>query len=177
MSVPTDPPDEPPTPSSDRPLNRRQLLILAAAVAAGCSDREEATRLSAEAKGGASTRPATSPTTAPSAAVLDENIFDLGPLDNYDAEKVYADYRDDGFFVIRRDGQIFALSAVCTHRGCLVSSRSDGSFKCYCHGSDFSPSGEVLSGPAERDLPRLAVKLDDRRHVLVDTDRQLEDTA
>jgi len=46
-------------------------------------------------------------------------------------------------------GEFKAFSAVCTHQGCLVSSVSDGTINCDCHGSTFSmETGEPESGPA-----------------------------
>ena len=160
-------------PRDGRPLSRRRLLALAAATAAvavaGCGDRE-----TAETSAKTANRPATSPATNPAA---DESVFDAGPLDDFGEAKVYGAHRDDGFFVIRRGGELTALSSVCTHKGCLVSPQSDGSYKCKCHGSLFSPEGRVLKGPAKRDLPRLAVKLGDGRRVLVDVDRELENPA
>jgi glycine/D-amino acid oxidase-like deaminating enzyme/nitrite reductase/ring-hydroxylating ferredoxin subunit len=55
-------------------------------------------------------------------------------------------YRDD-------DGQLSAVSAVCTHMGCLVSfNRAERSWDCPCHGSRFAADGTVLEGPAVDDL-------------------------
>ena len=170
-----------PADTPDLPLNRRQLLALAAvtataALASGCDDPGETKPK--DDVGSSSTRPTTAPTSAPTGGEADGSVFDAGSLDKFDAVKVYGEHRDDGFFVIRReDGEVVALSAVCTHKGCLVSPEADGSFKCFCHGSLFSPQGKVLKGPAERDLPRLAMKLDETRRVLVDTDRKLEPPA
>lgn len=50
-------------------------------------------------------------------------------------------------------GDIRAFSAICTHRGCTVSSVADGTINCPCHGSTFSSSdGSVVQGPAQEPL-------------------------
>jgi glycine/D-amino acid oxidase-like deaminating enzyme/nitrite reductase/ring-hydroxylating ferredoxin subunit len=47
------------------------------------------------------------------------------------------------------NGELSALSAVCTHLGCLVRwNTSDKSWDCPCHGSRFDPHGRILNGPA-----------------------------
>ncbi|WP_049928017.1 FAD-dependent oxidoreductase [Halopiger goleimassiliensis] len=51
------------------------------------------------------------------------------------------------------DGEVHAVSAVCSHMGCLVEwNDAEASWDCPCHGSRFSPDGEVLEGPANEDL-------------------------
>ncbi len=62
-------------------------------------------------------------------------------------EKV-AGFRDD-------DGALHAVSPVCTHLGCQLNWNSgDRSWDCPCHGSRFSPDGEILHGPAVKPLER-----------------------
>jgi glycine/D-amino acid oxidase-like deaminating enzyme len=47
------------------------------------------------------------------------------------------------------DGWLHAVSAKCTHLGCVVSWNSaENSWDCPCHGSRFDLNGEVLHGPA-----------------------------
>lgn len=58
------------------------------------------------------------------------------------------------------DGVIEARSAVCTHAGCVVHWNSyERCWDCPCHGSQFSPDGDVLCGPAA--TPLAAVSLED----------------
>lgn len=50
--------------------------------------------------------------------------------------------------------EIKALTAVCTHQGCLVDlfSTSENNFGCPCHGSKFNLNGGVAQGPADAPL-------------------------
>ena len=85
-------------------------------------------------------------------------------------DDVYTEHRDDGFFVVRRDKQLFALSSVCTHKGCKVRVADDLSFFCKCHKSTFDKDGRVTKGPAKRDLPRIPVATDEQGYLHVALD-------
>jgi glycine/D-amino acid oxidase-like deaminating enzyme/nitrite reductase/ring-hydroxylating ferredoxin subunit len=62
-----------------------------------------------------------------------------------DGDNVAA-FKDEG-------GQVHAVSAVCTHMGCLVGwNETDRTWDCPCHGSRFELSGEVIHGPATQPL-------------------------
>jgi menaquinol-cytochrome c reductase iron-sulfur subunit len=67
---------------------------------------------------------------------------------------------------VRRNGEaIEAVSAVCTHTGCLVQRLNQG-FACPCHRSDFDEEGKPLSGPAPRPLDRLETKVEGEKLML-----------
>jgi glycine/D-amino acid oxidase-like deaminating enzyme/nitrite reductase/ring-hydroxylating ferredoxin subunit len=55
-------------------------------------------------------------------------------------------YRDD-------DGKVHAVSARCTHLGCLVHfNDAERAWECPCHGSRFAVDGAVIQGPANHPL-------------------------
>ncbi len=57
-----------------------------------------------------------------------------------------------------KSGEYIALSAVCTHLGCVVQWQAEkGEFLCPCHGGRFSSTGSVLGGPPPRPLESLPV--------------------
>ena len=61
-------------------------------------------------------------------------------------------HRDD-------DGRLHALSARCTHLGCIVDwNGAERSWDCPCHGSRFDVDGSVLSGPAVAGLERRTIE-------------------
>jgi Rieske Fe-S protein len=50
-------------------------------------------------------------------------------------------------------GKRRAVSALCTHMGCVVNwNNAESSWDCPCHGSRFAPDGTVVHGPATKDL-------------------------
>jgi Rieske Fe-S protein len=58
------------------------------------------------------------------------------------------------------EGQVKALSGVCTHLGCVVEFVPEQSiFHCNCHGSVFGLDGRNISGPAPRPLESFRVEL------------------
>ncbi len=55
--------------------------------------------------------------------------------------------------VRKSGGALIALSAVCTHLGCVVQWQQDKEqFLCPCHGGQFTADGTVIAGPPPRPL-------------------------
>ena len=78
-----------------------------------------------------------------------------GRVLDVDGEKV-AVYKDPS-------GQLHGVSPVCTHARCLVQwDAADTAWGCPCHGARFSPTGQVLRGPAKKDLAPRPLPVVDR---------------
>lgn len=55
-------------------------------------------------------------------------------------------------------GDIVAMSAICTHKGCTVAPQGS-QLECPCHGSTYDLTGEDTGGPAPSPLPRIPVQV------------------
>lgn len=52
-----------------------------------------------------------------------------------------------------KNNQLHFVSAVCTHMKCIVAwNNAEQTWDCPCHGSRFTPKGEVIEGPATINL-------------------------
>jgi cytochrome b6-f complex iron-sulfur subunit len=69
----------------------------------------------------------------------------------------FFEYRGKPAVVLQaKPGEYAALTAVCTHLGCVVQwQEGKGEFLCPCHGGRFSAAGAVLGGPPPRPLETL----------------------
>lgn len=133
-------------------MDRREFLISGSAVACACL---------------------LCPYTAQAAKDAPEPV-DLGPLaDLTDAEITDRWAEGDGFFLIRRDNRLYALSAYCTHKRVRLTVR-DEKLKCARHGSIFNLVGDATKGPAKKPLTRLGIRRDDRGHVIVDRSKKFK---
>jgi cytochrome b6-f complex iron-sulfur subunit len=64
------------------------------------------------------------------------------------------------FWMAQTDSGFVAISAVCTHLGCLFDwNTANGRFECPCHGSKFTLGGKYIEGPAPRNLDQFAVSV------------------
>jgi cytochrome b6-f complex iron-sulfur subunit len=93
------------------------------------------------------------------------------------------DYAKDGVFdklastkkilIARENGKIFAMTAVCPHKGSIVKLSSNGQMlECPKHHSQFKFDGEVTKGPARAALFRLGISQNADGHILVDPNKK-----
>lgn len=101
-----------------------------------------------------------------------------GPLSQFssmapgDVNTDFKPVKPSGFWIIREEDRIAALSIICTHLGCIPSwLPNDRKFKCPCHGSGFKQNGTNFEGPAPRPLERFKIYLDGDQ-VIVDRSRK-----
>jgi len=67
---------------------------------------------------------------------------------------------DQQVYIVRTEGGFYAVSAVCTHLGCITQWKPDlNQIACPCHGSKFNPEGTKIEGPAPRPLPHFQISL------------------
>jgi cytochrome b6-f complex iron-sulfur subunit len=95
-------------------------------------------------------------------------IVSVGRPERYTVGSVTLDPRF-GIFVVRAAEGFYALSAVCTHLGCLSTWKADADvIACPCHGSTFQRDGTAIAGPAPAPLPWLKMWFGDDGHLMVD---------
>jgi glycine/D-amino acid oxidase-like deaminating enzyme/nitrite reductase/ring-hydroxylating ferredoxin subunit len=74
-----------------------------------------------------------------------------GKVVKYEGESL-ALYKDE-------DGVLHAVNPACTHVKCSVGwNAAEKSWDCPCHGARYSVDGEVLTGPASRDLEKIEIR-------------------
>jgi menaquinol-cytochrome c reductase iron-sulfur subunit len=105
-------------------------------------------------------------------------VADLAELGKSGPEEVvFRRRRKDGWKVVNEktsawvhrvsDKEVVAFAPTCTHLGCAFHwEAATKTYICPCHTSAFSPSGEVLDGPASRPLDRYEVKVEDGKLLL-----------
>lgn len=107
--------------------------------------------------------------------VLDESsrVFRVGELEKYPfGSRTVIEGR--GVEIVREKDGFHAISLVCTHLGCLlkpVDNDPGVGYACPCHGSTFTLAGEVLGGPAPKNLPWYEMYLDQTGTLMVDASK------
>ncbi len=76
-------------------------------------------------------------------------------------------------YVFADEEGIYAMSATCTHLGCVVV-REQERFTCPCHGSRYDERGKVLTGPAPKSLDWYEVRTQPSGRLVVDRGRSVK---
>jgi Rieske Fe-S protein len=68
----------------------------------------------------------------------------------------------DAILFKTKDEKVYALSRICTHEGCSVDfDFAQNKLICPCHGAEYeSGAGNALSGPTQRALKKITVKIE-----------------
>jgi cytochrome b6-f complex iron-sulfur subunit len=107
--------------------------------------------------------------------------FKIGLPGDYPPGQVETKYKQKyGVWIVngeyRGRQQIFVLSTVCTHLGCITLWQEERRrFKCPCHGSGFYPDGINFEGPASRPLERFAIRIADDGQLEIDLSRVFQE--
>jgi len=94
--------------------------------------------------------------------------FRAGAPDLYPTNSV-SFLQDQQVYIVRTADGFYAVSAVCTHLGCITQWKPEAQIiACPCHGSKFKRDGTKIEGPAPRPLPHFSVTLTPDGELLVD---------
>ena len=96
--------------------------------------------------------------------------FKAGYPDDYPTGSVSTIWvKEQRVWIVRDEGGIYAISALCTHLGCTPRwLDAENKFKCPCHGSGFTSEGVNFEGPAPRPLERVQITLAEDGQILID---------
>ena len=99
-------------------------------------------------------------------------VYKAGPVESFDRDGHFDVLLKQGELYIFREGKkLTAMSAVCTHRQCIVRPQKPdavGDLECPCHGSTFAADGALLGGQATSSLEHFGISVVDGQ-VVVDT--------
>ena len=76
-----------------------------------------------------------------------------------EGEAKFFEYAGSSAVLVKtKGGDLIALSAVCTHLGCIVQwEKEKQDFLCPCHGGHYAADGTVVSGPPPRPLAKIPI--------------------
>jgi nitrite reductase/ring-hydroxylating ferredoxin subunit len=103
----------------------------------------------------------------------------VGPLKDFAQDGIVDKWaKTHGFFLVRKEGKLYATSSICSHKQTahLAAKPADHQFTCAAHGSRFSLDGMVIKGPAKRALPRYGISIGDDGTIIVDPSKRFDET-
>lgn len=110
---------------------------------------------------------------APNVLYEPSPITNAGKPEQYPPGSVTQDLTS-GLYIVHGPEGIYAMSATCTHLGCLTAWKPElGIVACPCHGSKFQRDGTKIEGPAPRPLVWLKTWISDEGDLLIDRSEPL----
>lgn len=100
---------------------------------------------------------------------------DVGALDSFKADGPIGKFaQPNKFLIVVKGGRIYAPSARCTHKGCILKV-VDKAMACPCHGSRFDDTGHASDGRTNPPLFRYAISVNENKRVMVDPNQQFDE--
>jgi Rieske Fe-S protein len=67
----------------------------------------------------------------------------------------------DKYIIVNSNNQTRVFSSHCSHLGCKIDKMESGKLVCPCHGSEYDLHGQVIKGPAYKNLTLLDSSVSD----------------
>ena len=99
----------------------------------------------------------------------DINYLNLGPVNEMEnnSSKLFKLNKKPALLIKTEQGELKALSAVCTHMQCTVQySKEEKLIKCPCHFGRYDLNGKNISGPPPKPLAEFEVILKDNNIIV-----------
>lgn len=98
-------------------------------------------------------------------------VFRAGRVEDYPTGTVSEKWKkEQKVWIVHGQEGLYALVSICTHLACTPNwFGEERLFKCPCHGSVFTPEGDVVAGPAPEPLYRVPIRLTEDGELIVGT--------
>jgi len=92
----------------------------------------------------------------------DPDVVQINAIEVPSGRSKIINYKNTPTIVINTGQSLFALTAVCTHLGCIVQwDEASQEIVCPCHAAKYDLNGNVKSGPAPKPLTLVKSKIVD----------------
>jgi Rieske Fe-S protein len=111
----------------------------------------------------------------PTSAPAGSPTVDIGKPSDFAKDTISTKFSKEKVLIANAGGKIYAITAVCTHRGSTINGERDGKFRCPSHGSMFDIEGKPVGGPARAALKRHAIAINGDGHLIVDKTKNFDE--
>jgi Rieske Fe-S protein len=111
----------------------------------------------------------------PASAPSGNPTVDIGKPSDFGKDSISTKFSAEKVLIVSKGDKIYALTAVCTHRGSTINATADGKFRCPSHNSLYDMDGKPAGGPTRVALKRHAISLNGDGHLIVDKTKLFEE--